>query len=202
MIKTVIFDIGNVLVDFSWHEFFDKFGLDEKTYERLSNATVLNEDWNEFDIGTLTTEEVLERFKENDPEIADVIDKVFADANGLVTRRDYAIPWIKELKEKGLQVLVLSNFSEKALTDCADAMDFLPYVDGGILSYKEKVIKPMPEIYERLIRQNHLVPQECVFFDDLQKNLDGAAAFGIHTILFQNKEQAEAELKALIESKE
>lgn len=198
MIKTVIFDIGNVLVDFSWREFFDKYGLDKETYERLSKATVLNEDWNEFDLGNLTTEEILARFKENDPGIADVIDRVFADANGLVSRRDYAIPWIKELKEKGLKVLVLSNFSEKVLEDCADAMDFLPYVDGGILSYREKVIKPMPEIYKRLIEQNDLVPQECVFFDDLQKNLDGAAAFGIHTILFEDKEQAVADLEKLM----
>lgn len=198
MIRTVIFDIGNVLVDFSWREFFDKFGLDRETYERLSRATVLNEDWNEFDRGVLSTEEVIALLKENDTEIGDVIDRVFANANGLVTRRDYTIPWIKELKEKGMKVLVLSNFSEKALTDCADAMDFLAYVDGGILSYREKVIKPMPEIYERLIKQNDLIPKECVFFDDLQQNLDGASAFGIHTILFQNKEQAEAELAALM----
>ena len=77
-------------------------------------------------------------------------------------------------------------------------MDFLFHVDGGILSYREKLIKPMPEIYERLIRQYDLVPEECVFLDDLQQNLDGAAAFGIHTILFQNREQAGSELEKLI----
>ncbi|NLL78702.1 MAG: HAD family phosphatase [Clostridiales bacterium] len=197
MIKTVIFDIGNVLVDYSWREFFDQFKLPPDIYERLTRATVLNEDWNEFDRGVLTTRQVLDLLKENDPQIGDVIDRVFENANGLVTRRDYAIPWIKELQAKGCRVLVLSNFSEKALQDCADAMDFLAYVDGGILSYREKVIKPMPEIYERLIAQNDLIPQECVFLDDLQQNLDGAAAFGIHTILFRTKEQAEEELRKL-----
>ena len=198
MIKTIIFDIGNVLVDYSWRSFFEKYDLDKETFRRLSEATVLNEDWNEFDRGVLKTEEVIALLQENDPELYGLIGRVFENLNGLVTRRSYAIPWIEELKARGLTVLVLSNFSEKALQDCTDAMDFLSHVDGGILSYREKVIKPMPEIYERLIRQYDLVPEECVFLDDLQQNLDGAAAFGIHTILFQNREQAGSELEKLI----
>lgn len=198
MIKTIIFDIGNVLVDYSWRSFFEKYNLDKETFRRLSEATVLNEDWNEFDRGVLKTEEVIALLQENDPELSGLIGRVFENLNGLVTRRSYAIPWIEELKARGLTVLVLSNFSEKALQDCTDAMDFLSHVDGGILSYREKVIKPMPEIYERLIRQYDLVPEECVFLDDLQQNLDGAAAFGIHTILFQNREQAGSELEKLI----
>lgn len=198
MIKTIIFDIGNVLVDYSWRSFFEKYDLDKETFRRLSEATVLNEDWNEFDRGVLKTEEVIALLQENDPELSGLIGRVFENLNGLVTRRSYAIPWIEELKARGLTVLVLSNFSEKALQDCTDAMDFLSHVDGGILSYREKVIKPMPEIYERLIRQYDLVPEECVFLDDLQQNLDGAAAFGIHTILFQNREQAGSELEKLI----
>ncbi|MBO5293510.1 MAG: HAD family phosphatase [Lachnospiraceae bacterium] len=197
MIKTVIFDIGNVLVDYNWRGFFEQFDLEPEIFDRLSQASVLNEDWNEFDRGVLSTEEVLALFRENDPEIAEVIDRVFENARGLVTKRDYAIPWMKKLHAGGYQVLVLSNFSQKVLEDCSDAMDFLPYTDGGILSYREKVIKPMPEIYERLIAQNALVPEECVFLDDLQQNLDGAAAFGIQTILFTTKEQAEEELKKL-----
>ena len=198
MIKTIIFDIGNVLVDYSWRSFFEKYDLDKETFRRLSEATVLNEDWNEFDRGVLKTEEVIALLQENDPGLSGLIGRVFENLNGLVTRRSYAIPWIEELKARGLTVLVLSNFSEKALQDCTDAMDFLSHVDGGILSYREKVIKPMPEIYERLIRQYDLVPEECVFLDDLQQNLDGAAAFGIHTILFQNREQAGSELEKLI----
>lgn len=198
MIKTIIFDIGNVLVDYSWRSFFEKYDLDKETFRRLSEATVLNEDWNEFDRGVLKTEEVIALLQENDPELSGLIGRVFENLNGLVTRRSYAIPWIEELKARGLTVLVLSNFSEKALQDCTDAMDFLSHVDGGILSYREKLIKPMPEIYERLIRQYDLVPEECVFLDDLQQNLDGAAAFGIHTILFQNREQAGSELEKLI----
>ena len=115
----------------------------------------------------------------------------------MIKRYEYAIPWIRELKSKGYRVLYLSNFSEKAETDCAHALDFIPYMDGGILSYQEKIIKPMPEIYQLLIDRYSLVPEECVFMDDTPANLTGAEKFGIHTIHFQDREQAIEELRKL-----
>ena len=70
-------------------------------------------------------------------------------------------------------------------------------MDGGILSYQEKIIKPMPEIYQLLIDRYSLVPEECVFMDDTPANLTGAEKFGIHTIHFQDREQAIEELRRL-----
>ena len=78
-----------------------------------------------------------------------------------------------------------------------DALDFLNYVDGGILSYQEKTIKPEPEIYQRLIEKYSLVPEECVFLDDTEKNLTAAAGFGMHTVHFTDRESALEELRKL-----
>lgn len=197
MIRTIIFDIGNVLADFTWEAHYRRFGYTGIQLERLTRATVKNDAWNEYDRGTLSDEEVLQRFIDSDPEMEADIRKCLANVEGMVVRNDYAIPWIQELKQKGYQTLYLSNFSEKAAKEYAKALDFLPYMDGGILSWQEKVIKPMPEIYQLLIDRYQLVPEECVFLDDTQKNLTGAEAFGIHTILFKNQEQAKEELQRL-----
>ena len=197
MIKTIIFDIGNVLADFTWKEHYMRFGYMGEMLERLANATVRSEQWNEIDRGVLSEEEVLQCLINNDPEIEADIRRCLANAKGMVIRNDYAIPWIKELRQKGYQVLYLSNFGAKPERDCAEALDFLPYMDGGILSHREKVIKPMPEIYEILINRYHLIPEECVFLDDTERNLTAAAAFGIHTIHFENQKQAIEELKKL-----
>ena len=70
-------------------------------------------------------------------------------------------------------------------------------MDGGILSYQEKIIKPMPEIYQLLIDRYDLTPEECVFLDDTPRILEAAEKFGIHTILFKDQAQAIAELKKL-----
>lgn len=197
MIKTIIFDIGNVLADFTWREYYESMGYTGERLERLADATVRSEQWNEVDRGVLSDEEVIQALVENDPEIEADIRRCLTNAKGIVTRNDYAIPWIEELKQKGYQTLYLSNFSRRAEEDCKEALDFIPHMDGGILSYREKVIKPMPEIYQLLIDRYHLVPEECVFMDDTERNLAGAAKFGIHTIHFKNKEQAQAELEKL-----
>ncbi len=197
MIRTIIFDIGNVLAGFAWEAHYRRFGYTGERLERLAEATVKSEAWNEYDRGVLTGEEVLQKFIGNDPELEADIRRVLTDVEGMVVRYDYAIPWIEELKQKGYQTLYLSNFSERAADECAKSLDFLPHMDGGILSYREKVIKPMPEIYQLLIDRYHLIPEECVFLDDTQKNLTGAEVFGFHTILFRNQEQAREELRKL-----
>ncbi len=197
MIKTIIFDIGNVLADFTWKEFLEEKGCIGEELERITQATIKSDEWNEYDRGAMTDEEIIQCFINNAPDLEAKIKSYFANVKGIVSRNDYAIPWIQELKQKGYQVLYLSNFSRKADEDCSDALDFIPYTDGGILSYKEKVIKPMPEIYQLLIDRYHLVPDECVFLDDTEKNLTGASEFGIHTIHFENQSQARAELKKL-----
>lgn len=197
MITTLIFDIGNVLADFVWEEHYRSFGYDGEMVERIAGATVRTPLWNEYDRGVMSDEELLQGFIENDPEIEKDIRRVLKDVGPMVKRNDYAIPWIQELQGKGYRCLYLSNFSRRAHRECAASLDFIPYMDGGILSYQDKVIKPMPEIYQLLIDRYQLVPEECVFMDDTPRNLDGAQKFGIHTIHFKNQAQAIEELKKL-----
>lgn len=200
MIKTVIFDIGNVLVNFHWREMYMDKGLYGEKFDRVAKATILSPIWCEIDRGIMTYEEVLDAFVKQDVEMESEIRHVLEDTHGIVTKREFAIPWICSLKEKGLQVLVLSNFGEKLIDDCADAMDFLPYTDGGVLSYKDHVIKPEPEIYQLLLERYHLNADECVFIDDLKENIDAAKAEGIQGFVFESYEQAVLELNKMIEN--
>ena len=197
MIKNIIFDIGNVLCAFRWKEYFQEFGYSEEILERLAKATAQNEDWNEFDRGALTREEILELFVENDPGIEKEIRQTLTNIKNLLAKYDYAVPWIQELKAKGYQCYYLSNFSLPAWEDCQHVLDFIPYMDGGIISYLDKVIKPGREIYELLLQRYDLKAEECVFLDDTEKNIVGAKNVGIRGIVFQNKEQAIEQLRGL-----
>jgi putative hydrolase of the HAD superfamily len=189
-ITTIIFDIGNVLVDFRWKEYIAEFGYDEEIQKRIAEASVLSEDWKEYDRGVLTQEEILDRFVGNDPDIEEEIRRTYKSLVGLLLQYDYTKPWIRELKEKGYRVLYLSNFSEKADTECAKEMDFIPLTDGGILSYKVKMIKPDREIYELLTNTYGLVPDECLFFDDTPANVEGAIRHGYNARVFEGYDKA------------
>lgn len=197
MIKNIIFDIGNVLTNYRWREFLEDKGFDEAMIDRLAEATVNSSVWCEYDRGVWTEEEIMAGFVRNDPEIEKEIHQAFDDFKELVTPREYAIPWIKELKKKGYRVLYLSNFSHKAEVECAEALDFLPEMDGGILSYRDRLVKPDAAIYELLLSRYGLVAEECVFLDDMSANVEAAGRLGIHVILFRTKEQAQKELREL-----
>ncbi len=197
-IDTVILDIGNVLTTFRGYHFCMDFGYDQEMCERIGAASFMDPSWVEYDLGNLTTEEIVDNFVRNDPEIEEELRTVFQDLTGLLQIKRTAIPWINRLHEQGLRVLVLSNMNWQVMKDCPDAFAFLPLVDGGILSYRDHMVKPNADIYELLMKRYDLVGERCVFIDDSQPNLDTAKTFGWHTIQYVNQKQVEAELADLL----
>lgn len=197
MIKNIVFDIGNVLTDYTWEKHVKSFNFGEEECARVIAATVKSPEWNEFDRGVLTTEEVIGLLVENDRQMEAQIRKMMKNISGLVEKVEYAIPWIKSLQEKGYQVYYLSNFSEKAHKECAAALDFIPYTQGGILSYQDKLIKPQPEIYRLLLERYGLQAEACVFLDDTLINVQAAEACGMYGIHFLDYAQGVEALKKL-----
>ena len=199
MINTVIFDIGMVLVYFRWRELFADLGFEGEKFDKIAEATVHNPWWNEFDKGRMSLEAVMEKYVAAAPEYSEDIAKIYDHADVFVELYDYAIPWIRELKERGYKVYILSNWSEPAYEANKDThLRFLKEVDGAIMSYREGMIKPDREIYQLLCDRYHVKPQEAVFLDDNKANVEAALAFGLNAIHFQNYEQGKEELEGLL----
>lgn len=200
MINTVIFDIGMVLVYFRWKELYADLGFQGEKFDTIANATVHNPWWNEFDKGLMSVDEVVEKYAEKAPQYKQEITKIYDHSHEFIEIYDYTFPWIRELKEKGYKVYVLSNWSEPAYEANKDThLSFLKEVDGGVLSFREGIIKPDRAIYQLLCDRYQINPGEAVFLDDNAANVETAREFGLHTILFENYEQARAELMASIE---
>ena len=99
MINTVVFDIGNVLIDFRWQGLFEDLGFTGEKFERIADATVRCQWWNEFDKGELSLEEILAEFIKNAPEYESEIRSIFDNMENLLRGRGYADEWIQELQD-------------------------------------------------------------------------------------------------------
>ena len=199
-IDTVVFDIGGVLVELGRFRFLEKKGFTGEKANRVMYATMRSKDWVQMDLNNIPVEEILERFIRNDPGMEAEIRYMFEDLNGIVERRESSLPWLRRIKESGRRILYLSNYSHKIMRECADALYFLPEMDGGLFSCDFHMVKPDPDFFRLLIEKYQLDPSRCVFIDDIETNLEGARAVGMHTILFENPAQAEAERDRMLQS--
>ena len=102
------------------------------------------------------------------------------------------------LKARGYHVYIISNYAENMYNQTKDKLAFLPLMDDVVMSYTIKKMKPDPAIYNYLCDENWLEPEESVFIDDRQENVNGAEVVGIHGILFKDYETAKQELNKFL----
>lgn len=198
MIQNIVFDIGNVLVDYCWREHIAGCGFSGELAERLGKAMMLSPVWNEIDRGIWTDEEMIQGFVKNDPAIEKEIRQVFSDLSTIVKERSGSKEWVHSLKEEGYQVYCLSNFSDRVKREAAEQLTFLTEMDGGIMSYTVRLIKPDEGIYQALFEKYELEPEKSVFLDDSKANIETAKRLGMYGILVTSQEQAKQELKELL----
>ncbi len=202
MIKNVIFDIGNVLVDFRWRVLMEELGLPAETQAIFEKTVFGSRWWGELDHGIYEEAEILAHFREDNKEHLDEFDLVWDNRGRLVEPYAYAVAWIEQLKASGLKVYLLSNYPRDVFTlhtECG-CFPFLDRVDGRVVSGFVKMVKPNADIYEYLLSEYGLAAGECVFVDDREENVETARALGMKGIVFQGYEQARSELDGLVSS--
>lgn len=198
MIKNIVLDVGKVLVAWEPLDTMRKLGMKEETVAALSDALFKSGVWNETDRGALTDEEFLALAINSAPCYESEIRKFWEHVDMAIWQLPYVKEWITSIKRAGYQVYILSNYGSWTYEKTREkALNFLEYTDGAVFSYEVKHIKPEPEIFEELFRRFSLKPEECVFLDDLEANIEGAVNMGMHGIVFTGLEDALGKLKVL-----
>ncbi len=198
-IKNVIFDIGNVLVDFNWDRYIHSLFTDETLIQELNTAIWGDGRWDRLDWGE-NPKIAIQRMIDYAPEHESEIKLLFSRVGETLGRREYSHDWINSLKSRGYRVYYLSNYSKLVMNANPDVLDFLPLMDGGVFSCNIHMIKPEHEIYRYIAKQYNLVPSECVFIDDLLPNVRGAEDCGFHAIQFLSYQQAHLDLEELLKA--
>lgn len=98
---------------------------------------------------------------------------------------------LRDLKRHGYGIWGLTNWSHETIHVAFDKYPQLnDLLNGTVVSGVEKKYKPNADIYELTLERFGLAAQQCVFFDDTEKNVVGANEVGIHGILFGNALEA------------
>ena len=190
MIRNMVFDIGNVLMDFRWKEYMRSlFGEDETLIQTINQGIWHNGCWAAMDKGEMDGAATLRSAVAFAPQYEKEIKLTLDSVAHAFHKFEYSIPWIQELKRMGLNVYYLSNYSAFSVAANPDVLDFIPYMDGGVFSFEVKAVKPEPEIYRCLCDKYGLKPEECLFTDDVPANVKGAQACGFQGIVFEGYEK-------------
>jgi haloacid dehalogenase superfamily, subfamily IA, variant 3 with third motif having DD or ED len=144
------------------------------------------EEWIELDKGTLTQEVFIELLSNRHPEYSEKIKLCMTSWLDILTPKKDSIEILNTIDFKKYNVLLLSNFHEKAYKHITDKYDFFHMFHGGIISYKENLVKPHEEIYKCLIKRYNLKPEESVFIDDTEANVAAAEKLGFKIIHFKS----------------
>lgn len=97
------------------------------------------------------------------------------------------IELVKQIKDKGIKIFILSNnFAERAEYYDKNFL-FLKMFDKVYYSWQTGFVKPDPEAFNNLLRENNLKPEDCVYFDNSQENIETANSLGIRSFLFEDE---------------
>ena len=195
MYKNIIFDLGNVLFDFKPEEYLKKKIKEADRIPRLHRQIFQSEEWQMLDRGTITEEDAIKVIIDRNKEDERFIRLAFDNWYEILTPIEASVNVLKDLKAVGYKLYFLSNFHLLAFEYIIKDYDFFKLFDGGIVSYKEKLLKPEAAIYNRLLEEYELRPEESIFIDDTQVNIDGAKKLKIETILFKNADDLRRKLK-------
>lgn len=196
MIKNVIFDLGNVLLNFEPKEYVKSKVVEEKI-EEIYESIFKSEEWPMLDRGTITEERAKVNIINRKMENEEFINSVFENWYDILTPIESSVEILRKLKERGYKVFYLSNFHLAAFEYVTKKHNFFGLFDGGVVSYKEKLLKPEKEIYEKILSEYNLEPEETLFIDDMEANVTAAIKSGIKGIVLKNPIDLKEELENL-----
>ena len=183
MVKAVIFDMGNILLDFNTRGLTAAFTDCGEDAALLHREMFEGPDWLILDRGG-TEEEGLARMKERLPQrLWTAADQAMAHWDEFLTPRPEINRLARELDGLGLPLYILSNTSHRFYS-FREKIPVWPLIKGTLLSCEEHLLKPDLDIFRRLFSRFGLTPGECFFIDDLTLNVEGAYYVGMSGAVF------------------
>ena len=202
MIKNLVFDFGNVLIEWNSAKILAAF-VKEEDRKRVKAAIFDSGLWAQTDTGQLTLEAAIQAAQTLlDSSYSATVEAIFTHWYETVDVYHQLQEKIFEWAQLGYGIYILSTTSEIFYAvENAGLLPMTKVLTGKILSYEVGFAKPDKSIYQKLLTQYALHANQCVFIDDLQVNLDVAKSLGFETILATSEQQNIIAIEELLKKK-
>lgn len=184
-IKAIIFDLGNVLINWNPARLYDNIFRDKEKQQHFFD-NICTMDWNEQQDAGRTLKEATEELVVKHPEWTEYIEMYYGRWTEMLGGPiPETVDILHQLKEEGrYKLYALTNWSAELFPIALKMYDFLQWFDGRVVSGDEKLRKPHPEFYHLLLSRYDLQPGETLFIDDNFRNIQAAEAIGMNCIHF------------------
>jgi putative hydrolase of the HAD superfamily len=197
-VRNIIFDLGGVVFEWSPDAILDCYYADPDLRAGMKAALFQHPDWQQMDRGTLSEPEALanlvQRTGRPEAELAGLFDAV----RGSLKPKPDTLALLDRLAQRQVPLYCLSNMPESTFSHLRRQYEFWTVFQGIVISGQIQMMKPEREIFDYLLKRYELPAAETVFVDDHPPNVDAARALGLHTVLFRDARQCEAELDCLL----
>lgn len=196
--NTVIFDLGNVLIDWNPRHLYRQVFTDEAEMEHFLTE-VCHGAWNkEQDRGRLFAEAVREKiaeFPQYEAQIRSYHERWGEMLSGPIEEN---VRVLEDLRKKpDIQLYAITNWSAETFPVAQQRFAFLKYFQDTVVSGDLKLVKPDAAIYQILLDRQPITPEKAIFIDDTHENVVGAEALGIRGIHLTPETNLRKELEAL-----
>lgn len=195
--EAVVFDIGNVLIQWDPRHLYRKVFASEEEMETFLRDVCTMEWHLEHDRG-LSFAENAARLKASHPDRAELIDIWGARYGEMVPGRVAGVaPLVEALHGEGVALHGLTNMPVGFFPELCARFPELCYLRETVVSGEEGLLKPDAAIYEVLIGRAGLTPSRTLFIDDSPRNVDAAVRLGFLGHRFTTAEGLAGDLRSL-----
>ena len=182
-LSAVVFDLGNVLLNYDPASFMFNLGISQEKIPRLIEIIDGRPEYPEYDRGVLTREDIAALAIRDEPSMRWEINHYLKHRAECFTAIEANVVTLYQVKDAGLKVYLLSDCSEKDYAYFQDHFIFLHDLDGAVISAACKVTKPNPGIFEYLLKTYpEIDPSHTLFIDDRAKNTEAGEKMGFLTL--------------------
>lgn len=181
MIRNIIFDLGNVIINYNQEQIINNFTKKEEEIKYIYDEIFHAPEWELMDLGNITNDEAIEVInKRNEFKYQKLTDNFLHEWYKEQEINRDIVEIAKKLKRNGYKLFVLSNMANLTY-EYFKKDEFFSLCTGIIISAHEHLIKPDEKVFRLLLDRYKLNAEECLFIDDdpSEQNYKTANKIGI-----------------------